>query len=122
MSCLGSAVGAGVGKLRAVASVTAGLGATHLVPDPAGDVAVAPLDQLVDGRVDFIKIDVEGMEMEVLAGARRLIATQHPALYVEVVDARTAEFMAWVDGNDYRVEKLFPDKTHCNYLLLHKEK
>ena len=31
----------------------------------------SPLDDLVTGPVDFIKIDVEGMEMQVLAGAAR---------------------------------------------------
>ena len=97
--------------------MTAGLGATHFVPDPAGEVPVVPLDELVCGPVDFIKIDVEGMEMQALAGAATLIAAQHPILYVEVVDEGVAEFMAWVDRNGYRVEKLFPDKTHCNYLL-----
>src|SRR5262249_36966926 len=109
-------------RLRAVPSATAGLGATHFVPDPSGAIPQAPLDDLVSGPVDFIKIDVEGMEMEALAGAARLIAVQHPFLYVEVVDAKIATFMAWVDANGYCVEKLFPDKTHCNYLLVPRER
>ncbi len=122
LSCLGRAVGEKHGMLRPVHSLTAGLGATHFVPDPVGNVAVVPLDDLLSGQVDFIKIDVEGMEMQALAGAASLIAAQHPTLYVEVVDEGVAEFMAWVDRNGYRVEKLFPDKTHCNYLLVAREK
>ena len=122
LSLLGTALGAGRGRLRPVPSLTAGLGATHFVPDPAGAVPLAPLDDLPVGRVDFMKIDAEGMEMQVLAGAARTIAAQHPILYVEVVDEGVAEFMRWVDGNGYRVEKLFPDKTHCNYLLLPEDK
>ena len=117
LSCLGVAIGASPGKLRAVPSSTAGLGATHFVPDPAGGIPRRTLDALVSGRVDLIKIDVEGMEMEALAGASELIAVQHPILYVEVVDANVAEFMRWADAHEYVVEKLFPDKTHCNYLL-----
>ncbi len=78
------------------------------------------LDSLVRDRVDFIKIDVEGMEMQALSGAAGLISACRPALYVEVLDETVAAFMAWVDGNEYRVEKLFPDKTHCNYLLVPK--
>src|SRR5262249_29386236 len=108
--------------LRGIPSSTAGLGATHYVADPAGAVPLTTLDELVDGRMDFIKIDVEGMEMEALAGATRTIAAQRPVLYVEVVDQRVGEFMSWVDGSRYRVEKLFPDKTHCNYLLMPSEK
>jgi FkbM family methyltransferase len=122
LSCLGRAVGNEAGRLRPIPSTTAGLGATHLVPDADGHIDAAPFDQLVAGPVDFIKIDVEGMEMQVLAGAARTIATQRPLLYVEVVDEAVAEFMRWVDGSGYCVDKLFPDKTHCNYLLVPRER
>ena len=37
--------------------------------------------------VSFIKIDVQGAEASVIAGARRTIATYHPSLLVEVSDA-----------------------------------
>jgi FkbM family methyltransferase len=122
LSCLGKAVGSGEGTLRPHTSATAGLGATHYAPDPAGDVPLVTLDRLVRRRVDFLKIDVEGMEMEALSGATGLIAANRPILYVEVLDATIAPFMAWVDEHEYRVEKLFPDKTHCNYLLVPAER
>jgi hypothetical protein len=57
------------------------------------------------------------MEMAVLEGAAGLISRNRPHIYVEVVDKAVAEFMHWVDRNAYRVEKLFPDKVHCNYFL-----
>ena len=42
------------------------------------------LDSLVDiTRLDFIKIDVEGMEHDVITGAKRLIEKFKPILYVE---------------------------------------
>ena len=114
---LGVAVGAGEGRLRGIPSLTAGLGAMHFVPDPDGEIPQRPLDSLIDGRVDFLKIDVEGMEMAALEGAAGLISRNRPHLYIEVVDEVVAQFMHWVDRNAYRVEKLFPDKTHCNYFL-----
>jgi hypothetical protein len=80
-----------------------------------------PLDELVSGPVDLLKIDVEGMEMETLAGAVRLIEESRPAIYIEVLDETIRPFMTWIDANSYRIEKLFPDKTHCNYLLLHED-
>ena len=39
-----------------------------------------PLD-----RVDFVKIDVEGMELQVMHGARELLRKFHPALYFETL-------------------------------------
>ena len=43
-------------------------------------VRVAPLDGLVKGRVDFIKIDVEGYEKNVLLGAEQIIKKYKPVL------------------------------------------
>jgi FkbM family methyltransferase len=117
---LGVAVGAGEGRLRPSPSLTAGLGAMRFVPDANGGVPQLPLDSLIDGRVDLLKIDVEGMEMAVLEGAAGLISRNRPRLYIEVVDEVVAQFMHWVDRNAYRVEKLFPDKMHCNYFLTDK--
>lgn len=46
-------------------------------------VSVVALDSLDLPRCDFVKIDVEGMEREVLGGAARTIARFQPTLYVE---------------------------------------
>jgi FkbM family methyltransferase len=61
-----------------------GLNAT--VRREGGDqaISVKPLDGLDLGRVDFIKIDVEGFECDVLHGATRLIDQHRPSLFVEV--------------------------------------
>ncbi len=49
-----------------------------------GNIQPKTLDSLITERVSFIKIDVEGMEPEVLAGAKKLIATSRPYFYIEV--------------------------------------
>lgn len=48
-------------------------------------VNVRSLDGLGFDRVCFIKIDVEGTELEVIEGARRTIARDRPLLMVEVL-------------------------------------
>lgn len=46
-------------------------------------VELVGLDGLGFGNVRLVKVDVEGMEPEVLLGARNLIADKHPTLYLE---------------------------------------
>jgi FkbM family methyltransferase len=46
-------------------------------------VAVLPLDELVDGAADVVKIDVEGAELDVLEGMTRLLRTPPKGLIVE---------------------------------------
>ena len=46
-------------------------------------VAVAKLDDVLDGDIGFIKIDVEGHELSVLEGARSLLERCRPVLLIE---------------------------------------
>jgi FkbM family methyltransferase len=46
-------------------------------------VQITTLDEMGLPRLDFLKIDVEGMEMEVLAGAKGMIARHKPWCWVE---------------------------------------
>lgn len=52
------------------------------------EVSVSTIDQLVRersiGRVDLIKIDVEGFEPDVISGARQTIERLQPGVFVEV--------------------------------------
>jgi len=47
------------------------------------EVRMDSIDAMALPRVDMIKIDVEGMEADVLAGAERTIRTHRPLMYVE---------------------------------------
>ena len=49
-------------------------------------VQTAPLDDIYDGQVGLIKIDVEGHEEAVLDGARRTIIRCRPRLLIEIED------------------------------------
>lgn len=67
--------------------------------DAGEQVRVLPLDYVLSGRsVDFIKIDVEGCELEVLHGAIDIIRRHRPILDIEVHNALVAEPGANIDG------------------------
>ena len=83
------------------------IGATRL--QAGGESASLPLargDDLLTGeRVSFIKIDTEGMEIEVIEGLRSTIARDRPTLLVEVeVEANGERFRSLLDGLRYRVD------------------
>lgn len=54
-------------------------------------------------RVDFIKIDVEGFEAEVLEGAKETIATHSPVLFVELLTDSIAQRVRGILPPGYRI-------------------
>ncbi|MGG1946527.1 FkbM family methyltransferase [Trinickia sp. NRRL B-1857] len=66
---------------------TGNFGAVSALTEPLSDGIRVPcvrLDDMTQGRtVHLLKVDVEGFELQVLQGARDLIATQRPLLFVE---------------------------------------
>ena len=72
------------------------------------------LDSLDIARLDLIKIDVEGMEMEVLQGGRDLLCKLRPLMIVEAIKADRAALEALLLGMDYRI---FP--LGINLLAVH---
>ncbi len=83
---MGFGAGSATGRFRVETDDVDNLGATRLVADEDGEIAVQTLDALMgEDKVDFIKIDAEGMELEVLEGAAALIARDRPVIWVEVL-------------------------------------
>ena len=120
LSQLGVGIADKPGRARLVFSTRGGLGATSLEPDPAGEIGVATLDSMISGPVDFFKIDVEGMEMSVLAGSQRLIAQSRPLIFIEIANRNTMAFCDWLNNAGYEVARIFTDKGHANYLIAPK--
>lgn len=72
------------------------------ISEEAGDVSLRRGDDfLLDAAPDFIKIDVEGMEMQVLSGLQQTIDRHRPTLFVEVDNENRTTFDAWVEANRY---------------------
>src|SRR5262249_50724226 len=61
------------------------------------------LDALEFPPIQLVKIDVEGHEMAVLQGMRKLLARDHPHLIVEASSDRIVEFLA---SFGYRSQRL----------------
>jgi FkbM family methyltransferase len=78
-------VDAAVGAEDGSASILEGIN-LHIVKDRPADrvVPLVRLDSVIKPPVDFIKIDVDGYEGQVLDGARRVLAEQRPTLFLEV--------------------------------------
>ncbi len=73
------------------------------VTGDVGDFEVAVLDkEVLEERVALIKIDVEGMELQVLEGAELLIDRDRPHLFVECIDLAAFEMLAsWMTTHGY---------------------
>ncbi|WP_313644885.1 FkbM family methyltransferase [Stenotrophomonas sp.] len=94
-------VGSGAGKAIVRSKVDGNLGATRYTPTEVGDLELTNLDDLLAGASvlpSLIKIDVEGMELDVLMGAERLIEMASPVLVIECQDAddyeKVSKFLA----------------------------
>jgi FkbM family methyltransferase len=75
---------------------------------------VKRLDGLMGSdRVDFIKIDAQGMELEVLQGASEIIRTRRPTIMVEVWPPEHGDGMkTWMQAAGYEHFPVpFPDKV-----------
>lgn len=67
---------------------------------------------------DFIKIDVEGMEMDVLHGLEMTVGTHKPTMFVEVFNANEQAFLTWLKKMNYDVIETFRRyKLANNYLV-----
>jgi FkbM family methyltransferase len=65
-------------------------------------VNMVALDDFGLPRLDFIKLDVEGMELEALEGARRAIETLRPIILVEHIKAGAGVLQPWLEARGYR--------------------
>lgn len=59
-------------------------GSSHVVEEGKAKINVIPIDEVIDGniRITFIKMDVEGSELESLKGAKNTIKKDKPKLAV----------------------------------------
>lgn len=71
--------------------------------DKGVPVQQVAIDALELSRVDLIKLDIEGMEMEALAGAKRTIERCRPIVLVETAKVEREALRAWLEQREYVV-------------------
>jgi FkbM family methyltransferase len=110
----------------------------HKLGEEGIRVNALTIDDLLEARgwpvVSLMKIDVQGAEERVLAGALRTISTYHPALFVEVSDQTLARYgsssehlMGTLVERGYRIHQLnktslSPAITMTDALLIQKSR
>jgi FkbM family methyltransferase len=83
--------------------------------DKMVDVRAVHLDSFHFHRLDLLKIDIEGMELEALAGAAGCIAANRPIVLVEMLKSNPVQLQAWLEALDYRVFHI-----GGNFVAVHK--
>lgn len=98
----------------------ANIGGARFVASNEGQFEIVTGDSiLADEPVTFLKIDTEGLELNVLAGLRETIARHRPVIFVEVEDVHIPAFEAWCAETGYRTEKTFKRyAVNTNFLVL----
>ena len=95
------------------------IGASYLAPSGLGTITIPlTLDSMKLERLDYMKIDVEGMELKVLRGAEQTLKRCRPLLFVELNRGHLSRqvwtperIVAYLSGLDYRIEFLDPSHS-----------
>jgi hypothetical protein len=77
-------------------------------------------DELLSGStVDFIKIDTEGMELNVIRGLANTIRRDRPSLFVEVEDKNVDAFLQLMKTFEYTIKGRYRRyNTNENFLAV----
>ncbi len=85
--------------------------------DKGKKIKILPLDELIDEKVDFLKIDVEGLEIEVLQGAKNIFLKSQPDGMVEVKKANEKSFFNWLEKMGYQIIEAIEYWSYSNFYI-----
>lgn len=80
-------------------------------------VRTTTIDAEAPDDADFIKIDVDGMEMAALRGMRKLISRNRPLVLIEISNEFSQEFRSFLDETGYEVRRQIVRGGDGNYLI-----
>jgi FkbM family methyltransferase len=89
------------------------IGKTSLSYSEEGDISVQMLDELeIKEKVDFIKIDVEGFEEDVLLGGLELIQKYKPIIWVEIFESSFEKVNSLLESLGYTLKENLPGDNY----------
>ena len=95
------------------------VGATTLKEDISGEISVTTGDSLFyDKNVDLIKIDVEGMEREVILGLQETINSNKPIMFIEIRHVNREWFDLWMVENEYVLLKTTETNNEYHNIII----
>lgn len=84
--------------------------------NPTGQpVQMINIDSLAMDRLDLLKLDIEGMEMDALEGAKNTLNTHHPILCIEHIKVGFDPLVKYLNALGYKVQM-----TGMNVLAIHE--
>ncbi|WP_245995885.1 FkbM family methyltransferase [Paenibacillus taihuensis] len=92
---------------------TNNMGECRLVENSEGAVKVVSIDEIKLDAPDFVKIDVEGSELDVLNGMSRLLTESSPVIWIEINENFSDVHLVL---NQLQYELV--DKHHFNHIYL----
>ena len=92
------------------------IGQTINYKENTAEIRKVALDDFHLPRVDFIKLDVEGMDLEALEGAEKTIKSSRPILLVEKIKTNVEKLHRWFGDRDYVLREV-----GINVLAIHSD-
>lgn len=94
-------------------------GATRLRPEMGGALQLRNGDVVLENEaVGFLKIDVEGGELQVLAGLAGLLARCRPTIHIEVDEENRAAFEGFCKSAAYEIAHVVERETNANFVVV----
>jgi len=121
--CINAGIGnvTGHGKIVHDGRTENNIGATQIDYDDAGTIEMITLDCFISekriGKVDLVKIDVEGFEPKVLEGMKKLIEEHNPLIWIEILPRNRGIILEKIQELGLSMVDIHPFNSNRDFLF-----